>query len=443
LPVVTQPWNISGNNLFYNTGNVGIGATPNSAYKLDIAGDARVQNNLYVGGGILISQQVEATHSLKTDTVFSASGLTKFTSDVVLKQKFQVDGNTLFNGNVQANNFNITGSAFFNSPITANQGLMFDANNGLKLNTVTSGSTTNTVFTMGKIVGAPVQLPACITANPGQTSTGGVILDVVGAIIARDAANINPTIMGFDGANHILEAGSTTGFASTNGFLVNYYCGKPTLINTGANGGKVFVGNGTSYKAFTVNGDVCLADYNTTGSGNMSAGFSGLEVLGNNQIPTRRGISLDADPNGNVNFYIHTFQNPTGFNFKNGNGNKNLFRILGNGRTIIGEETQIGIHSDALLTVNGKMVAKSCYIRIVDWADYVFAKDYKLPNLYDIEKYYLANKHLPEIPSEKEVIENGIDVAEMNKLLLKKIEEMTILMVKQQKDIDTLKEKVK
>ena len=75
--------------------------------------------------------------------------------------------------------------------------------------------------------------------------------------------------------------------------------------------------------------------------------------------------------------------------------------------------------------------------------DYVFAKDYKLPNLYDIEKYYIANKHLPEIPSEKEVLENGIDVAEMNKLLLKKIEEMTILMVKQQKDIDALKEKVK
>ena len=94
-----------------------------------------------------------------------------------------------------------------------------------------------------------------------------------------------------------------------------------------------------------------------------------------------------------------------------------------------------------MLTIDGKMVAKSCYITISNWADYVFAKDYKLPNLYDIEKYYLANNHLPESPSEKEVIENGIDVAEMNKLLLKKIEELTILMVKQQKDIDLLKQK--
>jgi len=39
-----------------------------------------------------------------------------------------------------------------------------------------------------------------------------------------------------------------------------------------------------------------------------------------------------------------------------------------------------------MLTVNGKIVSKSCYIRIADWADYVFAKDYKMPNLYDVEK---------------------------------------------------------
>jgi hypothetical protein len=113
------------------------------------------------------------------------------------------------------------------------------------------------------------------------------------------------------------------------------------------------------------------------------------------------------------------------------------------GKVIIGTTAQTGTHSDAMLTVDGKIVAKSCYITISNWADYVFEKDYRLPNLYEIEKYYLANKHLPEIPSEKEVIDNGIDVAEMNKLLLKKIEEMTILMVNQQKQIDSLNAKVK
>ena len=110
-----------------------------------------------------------------------------------------------------------------------------------------------------------------------------------------------------------------------------------------------------------------------------------------------------------------------------------------NGKVIIGTTMQTGMHGDAMLAVDGKIVAKSCYITMTGWADYVFANDYKVPNLYEVEAYYKANKHLPEIPSEKEIIENGIDVADMNKLLLKKIEEMTILMVQQQKDIDALK----
>jgi len=101
----------------------------------------------------------------------------------------------------------------------------------------------------------------------------------------------------------------------------------------------------------------------------------------------------------------------------------------------------IGTNADWSLAVNGKIVARSLIITMSTWADYVFAPNYKLPNLYDVEKYYLANKHLPEIPSEKEIIENGVDVAEMNKLLLKKIEELTILMVQQEKRINALETK--
>jgi hypothetical protein len=122
-----------------------------------------------------------------------------------------------------------------------------------------------------------------------------------------------------------------------------------------------------------------------------------------------------------------------------GYGNTDYMSIDDQGKVKIGTRSQTGTHSDAKLAVDGKVVAQSLYITASNWADYVFAKGYELPNLYDVEKYYLANKHLPEIPSEKEVIENGIDVGEMNKLLLKKIEELTILMVKQQKEIDLLK----
>jgi hypothetical protein len=52
------------------------------------------------------------------------------------------------------------------------------------------------------------------------------------------------------------------------------------------------------------------------------------------------------------------------------------------------------------------------------WNDYVFHDDYKLMPLSELESFVNANKHLPEIPSEKEVIENGINIGEMNALLL-------------------------
>jgi hypothetical protein len=117
-------------------------------------------------------------------------------------------------------------------------------------------------------------------------------------------------------------------------------------------------------------------------------------------------------------------------------------KLAVNGNVQIGANRAQGIHADYKLSVEGKIVAQSLYITAAgspNWADYVFADDYKLQSLSEIETYYKANKHLPEIPTTKEVEEKGIDVAQMNVLLLKKIEELTIHMVEQQKQIDALK----
>lgn len=73
------------------------------------------------------------------------------------------------------------------------------------------------------------------------------------------------------------------------------------------------------------------------------------------------------------------------------------------------------------------------------WADYVFRDDYKLTSLKDVEKFIKKNNHLPEVPSEDEAIKNGIELKEMNILLLKKIEELTLYAIQQQKLIDEMK----
>jgi cell division protein FtsL len=99
---------------------------------------------------------------------------------------------------------------------------------------------------------------------------------------------------------------------------------------------------------------------------------------------------------------------------------------------------------DAKLSVNGNIHAKEVKIDLSFPApDYVFAKDYKLKALEEVEDYIEKNSHLPEIPSAKEFEKNGLMLAEMNMSLLKKVEEMTLYMIDQNKAIQDLKQEVK
>lgn len=78
-------------------------------------------------------------------------------------------------------------------------------------------------------------------------------------------------------------------------------------------------------------------------------------------------------------------------------------------------------------------------VAIPSWCDYVFEKDYKLMPIYALEKFINTYKHLPEIPSEKELVSNNLDLGEMQRLQIKKIEELTLYTIQQQKEIDSLK----
>lgn len=109
----------------------------------------------------------------------------------------------------------------------------------------------------------------------------------------------------------------------------------------------------------------------------------------------------------------------------NTTANENLFTIWGNGnvnaKNVFAEEVQVRL--DALGTY---------------WPDYVFSKDYELMSLGELENYLQANQHLPEVPSADEIDSDGINLGMMNAVLLKKIEELTLYTIKQQKEIDQL-----
>ena len=94
------------------------------------------------------------------------------------------------------------------------------------------------------------------------------------------------------------------------------------------------------------------------------------------------------------------------------------------------------------LAVNGKIRAKEIKVE-TGWSDFVFYDDYKLPSLKEVEVHIKKKGHLKDIPSAKEVAENGILLGEMDSKLLRKIEELTLYTIKQQKEIEILKEEKK
>lgn len=115
-------------------------------------------------------------------------------------------------------------------------------------------------------------------------------------------------------------------------------------------------------------------------------------------------------------------------------------KVLQNGKVNIGTTTlTAGAHTDYKLSVDGKIVSKKVVVTLDNWADNVFDADYELKTLAEVEAFIAKEKHLPEIPSEAEVMENGVELGEINMLLLKKVEELTLYMIEMQKEIDDLK----
>lgn len=115
-----------------------------------------------------------------------------------------------------------------------------------------------------------------------------------------------------------------------------------------------------------------------------------------------------------------------------GHGANNAkLRMNANGNVGIGTSIP-----NAKLTVNGNIRAQEIKVDMDNWPDYVFVKGYKFPTLQETERYIQEKGHLPGIPSAKDAEVNGVNLGEMNKKLLEKIEELTLHLIEMKKDTD-------
>lgn len=121
---------------------------------------------------------------------------------------------------------------------------------------------------------------------------------------------------------------------------------------------------------------------------------------------------------------------------------------------VIGKNSRIGVGTDSFsctsctgyrLFVKDGIKTEKVKVEIAasnGWADYVFEKDYKLMPLNELEAFINTNKHLPEVPTTEEAIANGIELKEMNILLLKKVEELTLYTIEQNKQLKEQAERI-
>ncbi|MBB6129954.1 hypothetical protein [Mucilaginibacter lappiensis] len=228
---------------------------------------------------------------------------------------------------------------------------------------------------------------------------GGVLLNSAGGDLDIIKSLDGNTILGtkFDGTTlGSVGIGTTTPAAqldvATNSFI-------------GTLGGK-FNTPLTLIKNGDVNGTdnpVLLIKHSGTGSNIFASAASDIGIIniqGFNTTVANKAI------NSNNNFYVFT------------NGT-------------VGVNTNY-IPSGYQLAVNGSAIATSVTVQLKSsWPDYVFKKNYQLPSLQDVKTYIDQNQHLPETPSAQEIAKDGLNLGEMNKLLMKKVEELTLYLIEE------------
>ena len=250
----------------------------------------------------------------------------------------------------------------------------------------------------GCILTTEAQTLSFITTTPATSSTIG------GGSSLRVGTNAGSTLAS-SGINNTF-IGNNAGRANTIG-TQNTFVGS-TSGNSNVNGsGNTFIGFG--------------AGYNTQGNSNIFIGNNaGYNFAGNSKL------FIDVTNTNNPLIWgdFTSSSRQVKLNGKVGVGNVVAFPTLAG-------TVDISLYQ---LFVTGGILTEEIRVKaITDWADYVFAKEYSLLTLQELEQYIQDNGHLPNVPSAAKVQEEGIALGEMAKIQQEKIEELTLYIIEQNK----------
>ena len=284
--------------------------------------------------------------------------------------------------------------------------------------------------------------------------TGGVDRLSIGANGNIGINTTNPSV-------HSGYSGISTNNATNGGFidflkggvLEGYICGDAgglQLYAPSGNATHLWAG-GTERLTILANGNVGIGNSMPTlplqvgGAGSLTGNFYFGGVTATSMLSTDQGGTIElgnstATSSPYVDLHYGGQSTAQDYNVRLWNNGNNKFQIItqSSGAVFTINQGSVGIGTaspDQLLTVNGTIHAKQVNVDVnVPAPDYVFEKRYKLRSLEEVDRYVTAYKHLPGVPSAKEMADKGMDMTAMNLKLLQKVEELTLYMVELKKE---------
>ncbi len=259
------------------------------------------------------------------------------------------------------------------------------------------------------------------------------VLRVVGTDMSAIVSSSALRIGNYGDSYSWIQSNATSGNAS------------PLLLNP--KGGKVGIGTSSPQALLNIDG----TGFNGTNDQTLRIGSAGN---GPGASCIDMGILYNASPTTTPFQYVLTATTTSNSVFSIGSvGHKYMnFTTQGVERMFILKDGTVGIgqQSDFVKgfpSAFGLFVSKGilservkCAVKsTTNWSDHVFAKDYYLPSIEEMDLFIKTHKHLPGVPSAEQMVKNGLDVAEMDAKLLEKIEELALYVIELKKENEKMK----
>lgn len=398
-----------------------------------------------LGAGLNVKGTTNLSDSVNVNAPININALMSLVSGLNVTGATNLNGAVVAKGPLTANSLTSL-SAGLNVKGTTNFSDSVNVNGPININTLMSLGSGLNVNGATNLNGAVVaQGP--LTSNALTSLTAG--LNVKGITNFSDSVNMNGPI----NINAAMSLGSglnVNGATNLNGTVVAL---GPVTVNATTNlgaglnvNGPVVLKNGLTLQALpagqttdsllTIGTDGTVKRKDASLLFNPHPSFSDLSLSGPLTGTTAQfsnGLSL-----GSTNSVLYQWQVAGGNPYLalSTAANANAFTLQPNGNIGIGTAAP----GNYQLAVEGAVGARKLKItQASTWADYVFEPSYQLQPLPQVEAFIKEHKHLPEVPSAKEVAKNGIDMGETTVLLLKKIEELTLYMIEMKKENEEIR----